>query len=107
MEWHKDDKNITVPQNSKIQIEGYKLVIEKPSMEDMGNYSCSTVDKYNGKKTGEQTIIVIGKSTISFVSQNSVLGSVSLSLWYYYDCYDSYYHHHHYLVYAVYLYIYS
>jgi hypothetical protein len=63
MEWEKDDKNITVPEDPRIKIRDNTLVIEEPKNEDVGNYSCR-IFKHDAKM-GEKNIIVIGKSTFS------------------------------------------
>jgi hypothetical protein len=71
MEWEKDGVNITVPKDERIKIGENKLVIKEPRNEDAGNYSCRIFNQ--NSKAGEKSIIVIGKSTISFAFTNFCL----------------------------------
>jgi hypothetical protein len=98
MEWEKDGKNITVPDDSRIKITDNKLVIEGPQIGDAGNYSCR-IYKHDAK-TGEKNILVIGKPTDSLAFTKFCL-LFCCSFYYYY-----YYYYHCYLLHAGYLYIY-
>jgi Ca2+-dependent lipid-binding protein len=83
MEWEKDGENITVPKDNRIKIADNKLVIEETKSEDLGNYSCRIFKQ--DVKTGEQNIVVIGKSTISFAFTK--FSFVLLLIYYYYYYY--------------------
>jgi len=63
MEWEKNGVNIT-GLDQRIKISDKKLVIEKPTIDDMGNYACKIFK--GDTMVDAKNISVIGKSTISF-----------------------------------------
>ncbi|KAJ9576024.1 hypothetical protein L9F63_007124 [Diploptera punctata] len=81
LEWYKDDKNIT-DSKGKVKIKDNKLIIEKPKVEDAGNYTCKAFKtKVNATvPLGEKQIEVIVKPQVAITKDVTVVEGEKLKL---------------------------
>lgn len=81
MEWYKNDTKLT--STSRIKIEDNRLVIERPSVDDAGNYTCKLIHTKgpgNGTVSASKDIIVTMKPIVRIQKDLTVVEGEKLKL---------------------------